>query len=657
VTVANDSTAPTVAIASPANGATVNGTVTVTANASDNVGVAGVQFFVDGVALGGEDTSTPYSIAWDTTATTDDSHTLAARARDAAGNASMSAAVTVTVANGPPPSSAATRFEDTTPSITYTTGTLDTGRPPDWWHGSRSRDWSGRTASVNRSNGARATFPFSGTGVSWIGFRAPWAGIARVYVDSAFAAEVDLYSPTEQSQVPAFSATGLAAGSHTIAVESTGRKHGGDQCTGGDCAIDYAVFVDAFDVAPSVPPPADGTRTEEAAGSVGYTGSWTQGDRSKAWSGGTAATSATSGARAAFSFAGVSVSWVGLRGPQTGIARVYLDGAFQAQIDTFFATEVQAVLYTASGLAPARHTLSIEATGTRNAVATDSLIVVDAFDVRSRIEDLDPAIVYTGSWIKENTARDWSGTSANAGEGTAVLSATAGDHVEFTFAGTSVSWIGFRSPQAGIAAVSLDGVSAGQIDLYAPTEAIRTPVFVATGLAAGTHTLRIDVTGQRNAAAMGAYVTIDAFDVAVPASAPVVTRLQEDDASVTYTQPADWTRLNPYKFFSGEFAKTAGAVGARATVSFTGSGVRWIGQRRPPDGIATGVARVYVDGTFAGQVDTKPLLQEEDQAVLFGVTGLAAGSHTLTVEVVGRNGEPTGASVAPVVIDAFEVMR
>ena len=46
------------------------------------------------------------------------------------------------------------------------------------------------------------------------------------------------------------------------------------------------------------------------------------------------------------------------------------------------------------------------------------------------------AIVYTGSWIKENTARDWSGTSANVGQGTAVLSATAGDHAEFTFAGT-----------------------------------------------------------------------------------------------------------------------------------------------------------------------------------------------------------------------------
>ena len=49
VTVDNpDTTAPTVSLTGPAEGATVSGTVTLSANASDNVGVAGVQFKVDG---------------------------------------------------------------------------------------------------------------------------------------------------------------------------------------------------------------------------------------------------------------------------------------------------------------------------------------------------------------------------------------------------------------------------------------------------------------------------------------------------------------------------------------------------------------------------------------------------------------------------------
>jgi hypothetical protein len=98
VTVA-DLTAPTVSITAPAAGASVSGTIPVTANATDAVGVAGVQFRLDGANLGAEDTSAPYAASWNTTAASDGSHTLTAVARDAAGNQRTSAAVSVTVSN------------------------------------------------------------------------------------------------------------------------------------------------------------------------------------------------------------------------------------------------------------------------------------------------------------------------------------------------------------------------------------------------------------------------------------------------------------------------------------------------------------------------------------------------------------------------------
>ena len=91
-----DPTPPTVAITAPANNAQVSDIVNVTADASDNVGVAGVQFFVDGVATGAEDTAAPYGLAWDTRAVSNGAHTLTARARDAAGNTTLSAPVTST---------------------------------------------------------------------------------------------------------------------------------------------------------------------------------------------------------------------------------------------------------------------------------------------------------------------------------------------------------------------------------------------------------------------------------------------------------------------------------------------------------------------------------------------------------------------------------
>ena len=93
-----DTTPPTVSLSTPAAG-TVNGTVTVTAAAADNIGVAGVQFRLDGVNLGAEDTTSPYSIAWNSATASNGVHTLSAVARDAAGNLTTSTAVAVTVNN------------------------------------------------------------------------------------------------------------------------------------------------------------------------------------------------------------------------------------------------------------------------------------------------------------------------------------------------------------------------------------------------------------------------------------------------------------------------------------------------------------------------------------------------------------------------------
>ncbi len=98
-----DTTPPTVSIANPTSGQTVSGTQTVAANASDNVAVASVQFYLDGSPLGSAVRSAPYATRWDTTAATPGTHTLTARATDTSGNATTSAGVTVSVQNPAPP--------------------------------------------------------------------------------------------------------------------------------------------------------------------------------------------------------------------------------------------------------------------------------------------------------------------------------------------------------------------------------------------------------------------------------------------------------------------------------------------------------------------------------------------------------------------------
>jgi peptidoglycan/xylan/chitin deacetylase (PgdA/CDA1 family) len=94
----SDVTPPTVALTAPANGASLSGTVALSATASDNVGVSRVEFY-QGATLIGTTAVSPYSVNWDTNTVANGSHVLTARAYDAAGNTTTSASRTVTVAN------------------------------------------------------------------------------------------------------------------------------------------------------------------------------------------------------------------------------------------------------------------------------------------------------------------------------------------------------------------------------------------------------------------------------------------------------------------------------------------------------------------------------------------------------------------------------
>ncbi|HVM76745.1 MAG TPA: Ig-like domain-containing protein, partial [Candidatus Paceibacterota bacterium] len=93
-----DTTPPTVSVTSPANNATVSSTVSVSATASDNVGVTRVEFYLDGV-LAITDLTSPYAWSWNTASSTNGVHTLSAKAYDAAGNIGVSGNVSVTVSN------------------------------------------------------------------------------------------------------------------------------------------------------------------------------------------------------------------------------------------------------------------------------------------------------------------------------------------------------------------------------------------------------------------------------------------------------------------------------------------------------------------------------------------------------------------------------
>ena len=113
----SDTTTPTVTISSPANSATVSGTVSVAASASDNVGVTKVEIYINGT-LKATDTATPYTYSWDTTGTANGSYTLTAKAYDASGNIGQTGTITVTVNNLSPVADTSAPTTPANPSAT-----------------------------------------------------------------------------------------------------------------------------------------------------------------------------------------------------------------------------------------------------------------------------------------------------------------------------------------------------------------------------------------------------------------------------------------------------------------------------------------------------------------------------------------------------------
>jgi hypothetical protein len=174
-----DTTQPTVSIVTPAAG-NVSGNVNITANANDNVGVASVQYQLDGVNLGSPLTVSPYSFTWNTSGTANGSHTLTAIARDAAGNTGTSAGVTVNVNNTTPP-------PPTGNSVTFlATDTTTLGN----WKGMYGQDGN----VIAQSSITNAPYSAFGTGGAInLALLNGWATDPRALLKQQYS-----YSPTER---------------------------------------------------------------------------------------------------------------------------------------------------------------------------------------------------------------------------------------------------------------------------------------------------------------------------------------------------------------------------------------------------------------------------------------------------------------------------
>ncbi|GAB4008572.1 PKD domain-containing protein [Nocardioides ultimimeridianus] len=201
-------------------------------------------------------------------------------------------------------------------------------------------------------------------------------------------------------------------------------------------------------------------------------------------------------------FAGGRLGYVACTGPGRGIARLVVDGRRLGTVDLYSATPGVRTR-SLTGLGAGVHFARLVSTGTRNLASTGIAISLDEFLVGAtvHVDDNSLGVRYAG----------WAGLSSPVADGGGErITAQPGAQAMVTFSGTTVTWETAEGPDQGIATVLIDDVPVATVDNYAAATTPRV-LRTFTGLTTGSHTLRVVVAGQHQAASTGNGIVVDAF--------------------------------------------------------------------------------------------------------------------------------------------------
>jgi hypothetical protein len=130
---------------------------------------------------------------------------------------------------------------------------------------------------------------------------------------------------------------------------------------------------------------------------------------------------------------------------------------------------------------------------------------IQVFNTDINIADDDNAsAVFTGTWTENNVAIDRFNYTEH-------YTNTTNSYYQFTFTGTEIRLVGTKEVNRGMSDVYIDGVFDRTVDQYSAIRYFQQEIYVKTGLASGTHTVKVVCKGQKNASASDYYVCVDAF--------------------------------------------------------------------------------------------------------------------------------------------------
>ena len=242
---------------------------------------------------------------------------------------------------------AATALEQGNPAVRYA------------WRTVSNHSAFGGSYEVEHLAGARVTYLFTGSSVTWYTMTGPSQGRASVVIDGHSRGTFDQYASAFHYRISrAF--THLGSGEHSITINVLGKRSA--------AATDTQVAVDAFAVGGTV------HATPATAAS------WQLVRASKA-SGGSFAESDLAGSSVSLTFRGTAIDWYEILGPNRGRARVFVDGKLLRTEDDYAATVTYGVRRRVANLADRVHTLRIVVLGEARAAASGRLVTIDRFVV------------------------------------------------------------------------------------------------------------------------------------------------------------------------------------------------------------------------------------------------------------------------------------
>lgn len=215
-------------------------------------------------------------------------------------------------------------------------------------------------------------------------------------------------------------------------------------------------------------------------------------------------------------FVGTNLKYYGAKANNHGIAAFSLDGGAETKVDCYAAgRDANALLFDTGILEYGEHVVKVRVTGEKNAASSDCYVNADRIEVSGSGTQMVVNDHTTGNGeFQFNYSGTWApSTDSACYEGDNYWSNTTDSSLEFKFTGTTLKYYSTKAGNIGIAAFSIDNGEEQRVDLYQANKADQQLAYEVSGLTPGSHTLKVRVTGEKNAASSDCCVVADKIEV------------------------------------------------------------------------------------------------------------------------------------------------